>query len=418
MATILETCRIPAPPGTTSELSMPLTFLDFPWLHFHPVRRLLFYDYPCSKPYFLETIAPKLKESLSLTLKHYLLVAGDLIFYLNSEKMPEIRYVAQDSTVSLTIAESCSGFDDIIGNHARDADQFYEFVAPIDPVKDDSEYQRVPVMALKVTLFRGVVCVLGSPIFIVLAMRVRLSVIKDPLGIDAIFLKVIKEIPLKSTSFPLPTNRVRATYILRQTDIQKLKDLVLEKKPSLVQISSFVVTASYVWTCFVKSGEQVDDDELEFFSFAADIRSRIDPPVPANYFGNCLGYGLAIFEHKQLVGEEGFVMAAEAIADQIKNRVNNKDEVLKGVENWVSDMRAMNAIRAFWVSGSPKFDLSNADFGWGSARKLEILTIDEEKYSMSLCKSGDSDGGLEIGLSLPKARMEAFAAIFDEGLRF
>ncbi|KAL0354188.1 UNVERIFIED_CONTAM: Malonyl-coenzyme:anthocyanin 5-O-glucoside-6'''-O-malonyltransferase [Sesamum angustifolium] len=81
-------------------------------------------------------------------------------------------------------------------------------------------------------------------------------------------------------------------------------------------------------------------------------------------------------------------------------------------------MRAMNAIRAFWVSGSPKFDLSNADFGWGTARKLEILTIDEEKYSMSLCKSRDSDGGLEIGLSLPKARMEAFATIFDEGLRF
>ncbi|KAK4397969.1 Malonyl-coenzyme:anthocyanin 5-O-glucoside-6'''-O-malonyltransferase [Sesamum angolense] len=395
-------------PGTVSRPGMltspKVGSVDIPWLHFHPVRRLLFYDYPCSKPYFLETVAPKLKESLSLTLRHYLLVAGDLIFHLNSEKMPEIRYVAGDSAVSLTIAESASGFDDIIGNHARDADQFYEFVAPIDPVTDESGYQKVPVMALKVTLFPGRV--------------LDRSVIKDPLRINTIFLKVIRDVPLKSTSFPVPTNRVRATYILRQTDIQKLKDLVLERKPGLVQVSSFVVTAAYVWTCFVKSGEQVDDDELEFFSFAADIRARIDPPVPANYFGNCLGYGLAIMEHIQLVGEEGFVMAAEAIADQIKNRVNNKDEVLKGAENWVSDMRAMNAIRAFWVSGSPKFDLSNADFGWGTARKLEILTIDEEKYSMSLCKSRDSDGGLEIGLSLPKARMEAFATIFDEGLRF
>ncbi|KAL2245798.1 malonyl-coenzyme:anthocyanin 5-O-glucoside-6'''-O-malonyltransferase-like [Sesamum indicum] len=450
MATILETCRVLASPCVAPELSIPLTFLDIPWLHFHPVRRLLFYDYPCSKPYFLETVAPKLKESLSFTLRHYLLVAGDLIFQLNSEKMPEIRYVARDSAVSLTIAESASGFDDIIGNHARDADQFYEFVAEIDPVTDESGYQRVPVMALKVTLFPGRgMCIgftnlhcLGDASSIVRFIKawasisklggdeefltkqdeflpiLDRSVIKDPLGINTIFLKVIREVPLKSTSFPLPTNRVRATYILRPTDIQKLKDLVLQKKPSLVQVSSFVVTASYVWTCFVKSGEQVDDDELEFFSFAADIRARIDPPVPANYFGNCLGYGLAIMEHEQLVGEEGFVMAAEAIADQIKNKVNNKDEVLKGAENWVSDMRAMNAIRAFWVSGSPKFDLSNADFGWGSARKLEVLTIDEEKYSMSLCKSRDSDGGLEIGMSLPMARMEAFATIFNDGLRF
>ncbi|KAL0444087.1 UNVERIFIED_CONTAM: Malonyl-coenzyme:anthocyanin 5-O-glucoside-6'''-O-malonyltransferase [Sesamum latifolium] len=155
MATILETCRVPAPPGAAADLSVPLTFFDIFWLHFHPIRRLLFYDYPCSKPHFLETIAPKLKESLSLTLTHYLPVAGDLIFPLNSDKKPEIRHVAGDSEVSLTIAESARDFHDLIGNHARDADQFYEFVPHIDPVTDESEYQRVPIMALKVTLFPG-----------------------------------------------------------------------------------------------------------------------------------------------------------------------------------------------------------------------------------------------------------------------
>ncbi|KAL0410885.1 UNVERIFIED_CONTAM: Malonyl-coenzyme:anthocyanin 5-O-glucoside-6'''-O-malonyltransferase [Sesamum latifolium] len=51
--TVLETCRVPAPPGVAIELSVPLTFFDIPWLHFHPIRRLLFYAYLCSKPYFL-----------------------------------------------------------------------------------------------------------------------------------------------------------------------------------------------------------------------------------------------------------------------------------------------------------------------------------------------------------------------------
>ncbi|KAK4428588.1 Malonyl-coenzyme:anthocyanin 5-O-glucoside-6'''-O-malonyltransferase [Sesamum alatum] len=450
MATILETCRVPAPPGAAADLSVPLTFLDIHWLHFHPIRRILFYDHPCSKPYFLETVAPKLRGSLSFTLRHYLPVAGDLIFPLNSEKKPEIRYVAGDSAVSLTIAESGSDFGDLVGNHARDADQFYEFVPQIDPVTDESEYQKVPVMALKVTLFpdRGI-CVgfanlhcLGDASSLVGFVQawasisklggddefltkqgeslplVDRSIIKDPLGIDSIFWKVKREVPLKSSCFPLPTNRVRATYILRQADIEKLKDLVLAKKPGLVQVSSFVITAAYVWTCFVKSGEQVDDDELEIFLFAADIRARIDPPVPANYFGNCLSYGEAKIEHKQLVGEEGFVMAAEAIANQIKNRVNKKEEVLKGVENWQSEIKKMTGITELAVSGSPKFDLSNADFGWGRARKLEVVSIDGEKHSMSLCKSRDSEGGLEVGMSLPKARMEAFAAIFDDGLRY
>ncbi|KAL0410873.1 UNVERIFIED_CONTAM: Malonyl-coenzyme:anthocyanin 5-O-glucoside-6'''-O-malonyltransferase [Sesamum latifolium] len=237
-------------------------------------------------------------------------IAGDLIFPLNSEKKPKILYMAEDSIVSLTIVESGSDFDHLIGNHAQDVDQFYEFVSEIDLVANEPEYQRVPVMPLKVTLFPG---------------RDR-SVIKDPLGIDTIFWKA---------------------------DIKKLKDLALVKKSGLLQVSSFVVTASYVWTCFVKSEEQVDDDDvLEFFIFKADIRARIDPPVPANYFGNCLGHGVAKLEHKQLVGEEGFVIAVEAIADQIKNRVNNKEQVLKGAENWLSDIKKMFGIRAFGVSGS------------------------------------------------------------------
>ncbi|KAL0399897.1 UNVERIFIED_CONTAM: Malonyl-coenzyme:anthocyanin 5-O-glucoside-6'''-O-malonyltransferase [Sesamum radiatum] len=270
----------------------------------------------------------------------------------------------------------------------------------IDPVTDESEYQRVPVMALKVSLFSGRGICVGFA---------YLHCLGD---------KEIREVPLKSSSFPLPTNRVRATYILHQADIKKLKDLVLAKKPGLLQVSSFVVAVSYVWTCFVKSGEQVDDDVLEFFIFMVDARARIDPPVPTKYFGNCLGYGLADIEHKQLVGEEGFVIPAEAIVDQIKNRVNKKDEVLKDAKNWLSMPKKLAGARIHMVSGSLKFDFSDADFGWGRARKMEVVTIDGEKHSLSFCKSRDSDGGLEVGLSLPKARMEAFAAIFEDGLRF
>ncbi|KAL0374121.1 UNVERIFIED_CONTAM: Malonyl-coenzyme:anthocyanin 5-O-glucoside-6'''-O-malonyltransferase [Sesamum radiatum] len=153
--TILETCRVPTPPGATADLSVPLTFFDIPSLHFYPIHRFLFYDYPCSESYFLKSVVPKLKESLSLTLRHYLLVAGGLIFPLNLEKKPKIQYMAGDSIVSLTIAKSGSDFDHLIGNHARDADQFYVFVPKIDLVANEPTYQRVPVMPLKVTLFPG-----------------------------------------------------------------------------------------------------------------------------------------------------------------------------------------------------------------------------------------------------------------------
>ncbi|KAK6157220.1 hypothetical protein DH2020_011468 [Rehmannia glutinosa] len=455
MATLLETCRIAPPPAgdAADQLIVPLTYLDMRWIHFIPIHCLLFYEYPCSKVYFTETLLPKLKQSLSVTLKHYLPLAGNLVYPLNTDEKPVFRYVPGDS-VSLTIAESSNDFDEHVGNHARDADQFYDFVPELPPVKlDESNYQTIPVIALRVTLFPNLgICVgysyhhsIGDWSSIVGFIRAWASVnkfggddefltkqaessrpifdrsvINDPIGIDSIYWKVIREIPLKLSSFPLPTNRVRATFILHRADIKNLKDLVLDKKPDLVQVSSFVVTVSYVWTCFVKSGEElVDDDVLELFIFSVDVRARIDPPVPANYFGNCLGYGVGKIEHKRLVGDEGFVIAAEDIALDIKNRANNKDQVLKGVENWMSvDTKKSIGIRALGVSGSPKFDLASADFGWGKAKKLEILSIDGENYSMSLCKSTDSDGGLEVGLSLPRERMEAFAAIFAHGLKY
>ncbi|EYU24853.1 hypothetical protein ABFS82_13G023800 [Erythranthe guttata] len=447
--TLLETCRIPPPPDSAAaaaELQLPLTFLDIVWIHFQTMHYLLFYEYSCSESHFSETLIPKLKESLSLTLKHYLPLAGNLLYPLNPDRRkPLIRYVAGDS-ISVKIAVSGGNFDELVGNHPRDADQFYDFVPEIPPATEDSEYKIVPVFALQVTLFPGRgICIgfsnlhcLGDARSIVGFVRAWASmcnlagesvlsppifdrsVINDPLKIDDIFWKAVGKIPFTPSSFPIPTNRVRATFTLHQSDIKKLKEMVLAKKPDLGHVSSFVVTASYIWTTLVKSADHVEEEDQnthEYFVFAVDIRERINPAVPTNYFGNCLGAGTAEIEHGKLVGEEGLSVAAEYMAEDIKNRINNKDEVLRGVENWMDGSKNHMLDRAVGVSGSPRFDFCDADFGWGRARKLEVVSIDGERCSISLCKSNDSEGGLEIGLSMPKERMDAFAAVFADGLK-
>ncbi|KAL2496905.1 Phenolic glucoside malonyltransferase 2 [Forsythia ovata] len=154
------------------------------------------------------------------------------------------------------------------------------------------------------------------------------------------------------------TNRVRATYILSQADIQKLKDSLLARKPGIVHPSSFVVTTAYVWTCLVKSGpaigEEVDADTPECFGFAADFRARLDPPVPANYFGNCLGGGLAEIKHQDLMEIEGYFIAAEAIAEVIRTKVNNKEQVLKDAENWLKErakkLKGKRMLSSSWIA--------------------------------------------------------------------
>ncbi|KAH6785573.1 hypothetical protein C2S51_038028 [Perilla frutescens var. frutescens] len=443
MTTVLETCGIQPPPGAAAELSVPLSFFDIVWLHFHPIRRLIFYEHPCSNADFLETIIPKLKQSLSLTLKHYLPAAGNLLYPLDTENKPAIRYVSADS-VPLTIAVSGRDFDDLTGNHARDSDQFYDFMPQIPPLIEEAEFKIVPLIALQATLFSGRgICIgfsnhhcLGDARSIVGFMWAWASINKsggdeefllengdslpffdrpifgDSSRIDDMYWNAMKRIPLNPpSSFPLPTKRVRASFTLRQSDVKKLKNLVLSKNPSLVQVSSFVVTAAYVWSCVVKSGdsvgEEVGENEAEVFVFPADGRGRpnalFDPPVPVNYFGNCLGAGRVSVEHKDLVADDGFLAAAVAIVNEMKNKIYNKEEFLSGQDKLLWDMPKYKNMRIFVVSGSPKFDLWNCDFGWGKATTVEILSLDGGKYSMSL---SNSDGGLVVGMSLPKERME------------
>ncbi|XP_073146654.1 malonyl-coenzyme:anthocyanin 5-O-glucoside-6'''-O-malonyltransferase-like [Henckelia pumila] len=454
MTTEIESCQISPPHGEVPpEISLPATYLDIPWLIFHPIRRLLFYDTTASKSGFLETHIPRLKQSLSLTLKHYIPLAGNILYLLipPSEK-PRFRYVVGDS-VSLTVSESTNDFDRLVGYGARDADQFYDYVPQIPPVKDEPEFKIVPVLAVKVTLFPGRgICVgianshgIGDGSSIVRFIKAWASTnkfegsdeellihagkyapcfdrkfIKDPSGIDAIFWDQMKHVPILTSTFPLPTGKVRATYILDEADIKKLKDLVLSKTPRLAYLSSFVVASAYLWCNIVKSGdvigEEVDESRAEYLVFSVDLRARVDPPVPENYLGNCLAPGVAKVGHGVLVGNEGFFLAAEAIADIIQNMANNKGQVLKSAENWLSDFKKMRGGGFLGVSGSPKFDLYDMDFGWGKARKVEVASIDGENHSMSMCKARDCEKGIEIGLSLPSPRMEAFANLFADGL--
>ncbi|XP_073064962.1 phenolic glucoside malonyltransferase 1-like [Primulina eburnea] len=456
-AAIHELCRV-APLTTADsakEQRLSVTFFDMIWLHFPPIRRLLFYQLPCSKSHFLETIVPNLKKSLSKTLKNYLPLAGNLVYPLNSG-MPDFRYVSGDA-VPVTIAESneASDFNYLTGNESRIADEFYPFVPDLpEPVIDsESGFNKVPLLSLQITLFPGSgicigvcnhhsigdassivgfikawasVCRLGgdgelfAPSQSVPSPFYDRSVIKDPLGLKNIFWNKLKEIKIEAVPLTFPTNLVRATYVLQKNDIQRLKNLVLSKNPDFLHLSSFTVTAAYVWTCLVKAaaeaGEEVDPDEPEHFSFAVDARERLNPPLSSSYFGNCLALAKTASTYRQLKETDGFFTAVKLIGDLISKKVNNRDEIISDAGTWFTEYMVLFGKRLFSVAGSPKFNLYDVDFGWGRPKKHEAVSIDGGP-SMSLSKSGQFEGGLEIGLSLPKVKMDAFATVFFDELK-
>ncbi|KAL0397797.1 UNVERIFIED_CONTAM: Malonyl-coenzyme:anthocyanin 5-O-glucoside-6'''-O-malonyltransferase [Sesamum calycinum] len=362
--TVHECCGVAplAAAGEAAEQSLPLTFFDMIWLYFHPIQRLLFYPSTCSTTDFLETIVPNLKKSLSQTLRNYLPLAGNLIHPMNSD-MPEFRYVPGDS-VSVTFAEATEDldFDYFTGNQARDSDEFYALAPDLPEPKTDSEsgFKIIPVLAIQVTLFPG-------------------------------------------TGICIDTQEFGVGWRTRSYSL-----IILYGK------------TAYVWSCLAKSaaesGEEVDDNEPEYFGFTVDARHRMESPVPATYFGNCVAFVVVESTHGLLRGRDGFVSAVKSVGQLITNKANNKEEILRDADNWLVKYWPLLGKRLFGVAGSPKFDLYDTDFGWGRPKKYESVSIDRGG-SISLCKSREFEGGLEIGVSLPRKKMDAFAAIFVDGLK-
>ncbi|KAL1562408.1 malonyl-coenzyme:anthocyanin 5-O-glucoside-6'''-O-malonyltransferase-like isoform X1 [Salvia divinorum] len=442
---VLERCIIQPPPHT-AELTLPLLHFDITWLYFHPVHRLLFFNLPCSKSHFLHSILPQIKHSLTQTLSHFPPLAGKIVHPLTSSR-PFARFSPGDS-LTLTVAESDHDFSHLTANHPRAADDFYACVPHLPPPVHSSDDVVFSVLALQITLFpEHGVCLgftnhhaIGDASSVVQFIKAWAAVNKhacdanlieensllpsfdraavaDPGGLDSLYWNLMKKSrAVESPSVTFPLNKHRTTFVLTCDDLCRLKNHVQIRKPDL-RPTTFAATCAFVWSCLAAAeAAPPPEDEPEYFCFAADCRGRLRPPLPAGYFGNCLALVKAEAASGALRGEGGVAAAAASIAGAIEKRVYNEKGILEGAEEWPMEFGKLIGKRLFGVAGSPRFDLYDVDYGWGRPRKFESPSIDSDT-SMSLCKSRDFEGGLEIGLSRPRKVLDAFAAVFDRSLK-
>ncbi|KAI3752072.1 hypothetical protein L2E82_23224 [Cichorium intybus] len=452
MLTVLENCRVSPPPTTVGERSLPLTFIDMIGIQLYPVQQVFFYEFPHSRQHFLETIVPTLKHSLSITLQQFFPFAGNLIVFLNPsvEKKPEIRHVEGDS-VAVTVAECTLDFNHLTGNHPRKCDMFYPLVPLLGRAAKVSDYLTIPVFSVQVTLFPNSGISIGITNHHSLCdVITRFDFLKAwssiaMHGTDELFLasgslpfyeRVLKypsfldEIALNIPGIPAinadyqppelvsPTDNVRATIILTQAHVTQLKKRLSTQLPAPEYISPFSVACSYMWHCLAKShvhiGERMGDDDVERFVCAVGWRSRLDPPLPETYFGNCIGVSITpTIKSTVLAGNNGFFMAAELFRKTLSETVKKKNGTIEDGETAIKT--AFTPVPEINVSGSPKIKFYDVDFGWGKPKKHETISIDNHNM-ISVNASKESPADIEIGVSLPGKQMDAFISILSEEL--
>ncbi|KAL3612796.1 hypothetical protein D5086_003816 [Populus alba] len=350
---VLEACLVTPPsesPDSAVEVSLPLTFFDLLWLKFDPVERIFYYELTDVTPTVFNTeILPKLKHSLSLTLLRFLPLAGYLTWPSHAAK-PIILYTPKDG-VSLTVAESDNSahFDDLSSNEMHDA-----FLShPCVPKLSTSDV-KASIIALQITLF-----------------------------------------PNKGFSIGCTTHHA-----------------VLDGKSSILFMKAWAHICKHNSSCLVKARGLKSDDTI-MFGIAADCRARLDPPIPTNYFGNCVFLHVAVLAGSAMQ-DDGIVFVAQKVSEVIK-RIEKA--ALEGAKEKVKKVMAIEpAVIPVGVAGSARFEVYGVDFGWGRPKNVEVTSIDRTG-AISMAESKGESGGVEIGLVLKKEVMEIFENLFVSGLK-
>ncbi|KAI0493569.1 hypothetical protein KFK09_023688 [Dendrobium nobile] len=443
---VLHEIRISPSPPLPSQPPQALSFLDAMWLqNSQPVERLFFYNFPHPTSDFVDHNLPILTKSLSLTLRHFYPLAGSIRPSPDSDNQFEIVYEEGDS-VSFIVAEfTGDDFGNISGRHPRS----FKNLRLLVPKLASSSYGFISSpLSIQITVFQNQGLCIGFAInhavcdgsgsmqfFRSWAAACRSakptlddicppfldrSVIIDTHGIrQKIFdaTRQFKEILKKEGSLPFSdSNLVSATFTLNKNHILRLKEHVRTKqveegKPSY-HLSAFVVTCAYVWRCLVKARGYDGDIKLCLGS-PVDWRSRMRPPIPSNYFGNCLGTFLAELKAVQMLGKDGIEVAAMQIGKSIDGlEGTDLGEILEaGIHKYLE----LAGRRLLSIAGSPKFRVYETDFGWGRPVKVEVTSI-IETGAMSIAESRAEEGGIEIGLVLSEEEMNKFERNFATGL--
>ncbi|KAF8104460.1 hypothetical protein N665_0172s0090 [Sinapis alba] len=439
---VIKVSRVTPTTDSMSPLILPLTFFDLMWLNLSALERVTFYRHTeLSKDSFYSLILPKLEESLSLALTHFLPLAGHLKWDPQDPK-PHIAIFPQ-GTLSLTVSETDADFSHLSGKGLR----FQTELRPLVPelmVSSDS----VSVLALQITLFPNQGFCIGIAVnhaavdgkTVVNFLKSWAHICKygaipqdfqPPMLLDRNkVINVPSELELKILQLPQynvrtlkipPTNdiedAVQITLDLSQENMKKLRERAKSESTtrSDLHLSTFVITYAYVLTCVVKA-RGGDADRPVPFTYVADFRDRLDPPVPASYLGNCVvAINLSEYKAKTFLREDGFINGVKILSDSIRG-LSSRGVVDTIWELYEEGLKTMEpGVQKLYVGGPNKFGIYGSDFGWGTPVNTENVTPSRHlRFTMS--ERRDETGGVEIDMCLKKCEMDVFVSVFQSGL--
>lgn len=394
-------------------------------------------------------VIERLKNSLSEILVHYYPLAGRLFWRENGRI--ELELNAKGAV--LLEAETTKTMSDY-GDFSP-SDSTKELVPIIDY---DQSIEEIPLLVVQITRFHknegfAIGVALSHPLadgaaairFINSWAKVARGETLEPNEIPFLDRTILKfPYPPKEPRFehielkPLPlilgrsdtteekNKKVEAILLkLSAEQVEKLKKKANESgiRKGWRPYSRFEAIGAHIWRCASKA-HQLQENQPTVVRFNGDIRSRMIPPLPRNYFGNALSQTAA----RGYVGEItikplGYVAkkireATEVINDEY---IRSQIDVIRGKDH-LDDARVLflgGEGKNIPYFGNPNFHLTSwmsmpvyeADFGWGKPFYFGLAYVAPHDRAVILL-SPDEDGSVIVGLHFQVAHLDHFKKFF------
>ncbi|RHN58655.1 putative shikimate O-hydroxycinnamoyltransferase [Medicago truncatula] len=240
--------------------------------------------------------------------------------------------------------------------------------------------------------------------------------------------------------FPLllnTTDTVAETKMKTTASVVKLTTEQVEKlkkttnnNNNQVRFSTYEVVTTHLWRCACKA-RGLDDVQPTVIRLPGDIRNRINPPLPQNYFGNALAVALTPICYVKDIVNEPLSYGAGKIREAI-GLVSNP-EYIRSHLDFIRCQESLDFIRTSIVEngkakaatfyGNPNMNITSwmsmpvyeADFGWGKPLFFgpALVLPDGRLYIM---RSSSGDGSLLVSVHLQSRHMELFKNFFYQDL--
>ncbi|KAK3143587.1 hypothetical protein QOZ80_4AG0302180 [Eleusine coracana subsp. coracana] len=409
-----------------------LNAMEAQWVPLPLLQHLLFFDGDQLPPF--DAVVGSLKSSLAATLATHAPLAGKLVHLADTGDVA-ITCSASDG-VKFVVAESEADFRRLAGDEESDLHAFERLVPEVDMTVLPAS-----LLAVQATRFEGGGVAVGITVHHGVADGRSLwrfveawaaacrgitppappsfdrSRVRIPGGEElarGVLRKYVPNLPVASRIMKdVRLQFTRRTFTLDAGRIARLKQRIVHLSesqgtaPLLRPPSSFVATIALTWTCNVRCRPYPADEDV-FLFFFADVRSHLDPPAGAEYFGACITGCLPKLPARVLQSEHALPAAAAAIQGAIRDMA--ADPVAGW--DWLTVSRDLPKSRYFNVSGSSGFRAYEvADFGWGKPRRTEPVRMNQDGQ-VALVRARDGEGVQVSVAMLERAHMDAFKTQF------